>query len=171
MPSTPAMERPICVARAYIRLRSSPKSLMAMLAFVPESMASIRCEMGWPTSTVSPFRSPSRWRTSARNSSRERLSSTNGASSSDAFTPRACSSSSARPVLRATVCISGISRRISSTIRPMRSDSSSDTPGIVATLMVSEPSLKGGRKLLPKVLKTMAAPTKRVTTPASTVLR
>lgn len=44
--STPAMERPICVARAYIRLRSSPKSLMAMLAFVPESMASIRCRDG-----------------------------------------------------------------------------------------------------------------------------
>ena len=131
-------------------LRSSPKSLMAMLAFVPDSMASMRCEMGWPISTSAPLSVDSFCRTSATNSSRLRSDSSNGASSSEVLTPRACSSSSARPVLRATVFISGIVMSRRSARLPMESDSASEMPGTLLTLMVNDPSLNDGRKLLPK---------------------
>ena len=149
IPSIPWMASLICPPMLYNLFRSFPNSLMAIFAFVPESMASIRWEIGWPISMFTPFSSPSRWRTSAKNSSRERSSSSKGASISETFTPRACSSNSARPVLRATVCISGISRRIFSAIRPMLSDSSREIPGMVLMLIVSDPSLNGGRKLRP----------------------
>ena len=90
----------------------------------------------------------------------ERLSRMNGASISDTFTPKACSSSSARPVLRPTVCISGTESRIFSAMRPILSDSARDIPGIVLTLIVKEPSLNGGKKLLPNVKNMITAATR-----------
>lgn len=143
----------ICLPSENIRFRSSPNSLMAMLALVPESMASMRWLMGCPISMFAPVMPPSFSRTSAINSWRERSFNSKGASSSDTFTPKACSSSSARPVFRATVCISGICNNNSSALRPMRSLSSSETPGSVLRLIVNEPSLKEGRKLCPSVKK------------------
>ena len=148
---------------ANILFRSVPKSLMAMLALVPESMASMRCVMGAPTSMLTPGRGASFSRMSCSTSSFERLSNMNGASISETFTPKACSSSSARPVLRPTVLISGISKSSFSTCFPILSDSSSEMPGRVLTLMVNDPSLNGGRKLRPRnenttTLSTSAAP-------------
>ena len=157
------MEAFIWLAIEYIRLRSSPKSLMAMPACVPLSIASMRWLMGWPISMLAPFMAARRWRMSSRSSSCERSFSSNGASISDTFTPNACSSSSARPVLRATVCISGIDKSISSARRPMRSDSSRDIPGIELMLMVNEPSLNFGRKLCPKVKNRPTATTNKTT--------
>ena len=132
---------------------------MAILARVPESMASMRCEMGWPISIFTPGSTLSFSRMSARTSSLERSLRTKGTSISDTLTPSACSSSSARPVLRPTVCTSGTESRISSAIRPILSLSSSDMPGRVLTLMVNDPSLNGGRKLRPRVKKTISAAT------------
>ena len=123
-------------------------------------MASIRCDIGCPISRLTPDSTLIRWRMSAITSSLERSASTKGASISDALTPSACSSNSARPVLRATVCISGIESSISSALRPIASDSSSDTPGNVLTLMVKEPSLNAGKKLCPKLQNTTMAATK-----------
>ena len=40
----------ISLPKANIRFKSSPNSLMAILAFVPDSMASIRWLIGWPIS-------------------------------------------------------------------------------------------------------------------------
>ena len=90
-------------------------------------------------------------RTSFITASRLRSFKTNGASISDTFTPKACSSSSARPVLRATVWISGTCISNSSARRPISSDSSREMPGRELTLIVNEPSLNGGRKLRPSV--------------------
>ena len=42
----------------------------------------------------------------------------------------------------------------------MRSDSSSEMPGKVVTLMVNEPSLKGGKKFRPKVQSQPSASTR-----------
>lgn len=57
----------------------------------------------------------------------------------------------ARPVLRATVCISGIDISNSSARCPILSDSAKEIPGNELILMVNEPSLKDGRKLRPNV--------------------
>ena len=58
------------VPSEWSRSRSGPKILMAICACVPESMASMRWEMGWPTSMLVPGSSESRsrssWATSAR---------------------------------------------------------------------------------------------------------
>lgn len=139
MPSTPPIAALMLLPIENMRFRSVPKSLMAMLACVPESMASMRCEMGCPISTFTPGRVLSLARISASTSSFDRLPSSNGASISEVFTPKACSSSSARPVLRATVWISGTESSSSSVRRPMASDSSSEMPGSVLTLMVNDP--------------------------------
>ena len=162
IPSIPCIEFLISLPKLYSLFRSLPNSLIAMLAFVPESMASIRWEIGWPISILAPFSSPNCFRTSARNSSLSRSCNSKGASISEVFTPSACSSSSARPVLRATVWISGIPRRIFSANPPIRSDSSSEIPGMVLILMVSEPSLKGGKKLRPKLNRMISDKTSRV---------
>ena len=135
-----------------------------MFARVPESMASIRCDIGWPISTLTPGSVFSLALTSATTSFLERLPSSNGASISETLTPSACSSSSARPVFRATVFISGTVRRSSSALRPTLSDSSSDTPGRVLTLIVNEPSLNAGRKLLPRLKKIPNATANRART-------
>ena len=157
--------------RANILFRSVPKSFMAIPALVPESIASIRCEIGCPISILTPGMAESFVLISARTSDLDLLSSSKGASISETLTPRACSSSSARPVLRATVLISGTDRRMFSAILPTLSDSSSETPGKVLTLMVKEPSLKAGRKLLPRVQNTAIAAASRTATPPKTVLR
>lgn len=68
------------------------------------------------------------------------------------------SSSSARPVLRAVVFISGIDNMIFSASRPILSLSSRDMPGNVATLIVNDPSLNDGRNPLPSVKKHAIAP-------------
>ena len=108
---------------------------------------------------LTPGISSKRLRISAITSSFERSERTKGASISELFTPRACSSSSARPVFLATVFISGIWRRIFSTLPPILSDSSRDIPGIVLTFIVNDPSLNGGKKLLPRLKKTTKART------------
>ena len=123
---------------------------MAILALDPDNIALIRCVIGAPISIFTPGITFIFSRISVRTSSFERLSSINGASISEVFTPKACSSSSARPVFRPTVCTSGTERSISSAIRPILSDSSREIPGKVLMLTVNEPSLKGGRKLRPK---------------------
>ena len=122
---------------------------MAILTLDPDNIALIRWVIGVPISIFTPGITFIFSRISANTSSFERLSSTNGASISEVFTPNACSSSSARPVLRPTVCTSGTDNRISSAIRPILSDSSSEIPGRVLMLIVNEPSLNGGRKLRP----------------------
>ena len=55
---------------------------------------------------------------------------------SETLTPSACSSSSARPVRRATPLTSGCDRRTRSTARPSWSDCWSEVPGSVTALMV-----------------------------------
>ena len=122
---------------------------MAMLALVPESIASMRWLIGWPISIFAPVMVDNLARTSATSSWRERSFNSNGASISLTLTPNACSSSSARPVLRATVCISGIDISNSSARCPILSDSAKEIPGNELILMVNEPSLKDGRKLRP----------------------
>ena len=165
MPSTPEIEVLIFCPISYILLRSEPNSLMAMLAFVPESIASILCEIGPPISMFTPGSTASFCRTSSVSSLRVFLPSSNGHSNSELFTPKACSSSSARPVLRPTVLISGMLSRSFSAVRPIRSDSSRDIPGTVLTEIVNEPSLNAGKKLPPRVKNMTTAATKRAPTP------
>ena len=153
IPGMPSMALLISLPKENILFRSSPNSLIAMLAFVPDSMASMRWLMGWPISILAPVMVPSFSRTSATSSLRERSFSSNGASISEVFTPKACSSSSARPVFRATVCISGILSRSISARCPILSLSSREIPGSEEMLMVNEPSLNGGRKERPNVKK------------------
>ena len=170
-PSIPLTASLMSLPRSNRVLRSSPNILTAIAACVPESMASIRCDMGWPISTLTPGRVPSFSRSSAMISLFGRPPNSNGASISEVFTPSACSSSSARPVLRATVFISGTESISSSALRPIASLSSSETPGSVLTLIVNEPSLNGGRKLEPKPNAITTAPTSAAADTPSTALR
>ena len=169
IPSTSAMASLILLPIENISLRSSPNSFMAMLACVPLSMASILWLIGWPISIFAPAMEESLCLTSASSSSCDLPSSSKGASISDTFTPRACSSSSALPVLRATVWISGIESRSSSAWRPILSDSSSEMPGSELILMVNEPSLNGGRKLCPNVKNSPRATMNRARVEPTTV--
>ena len=89
-------------------------------------------------------------RTSSMNSARVRSLSTNGASISAAFTPWACSSSSALPVRRVVVWISGILSSSASTRLPILLLSAKEMPGKLTEEMTSEPSLNSGKKLRPK---------------------
>ena len=157
MPSTEAL---IWFPNKNILFKSVPNNLIAILARVPESIASIRWEIGCPISILTPGNTFIFSRISTKTSSLDRLSSSKGASISDTFTPKACSSNSARPVFRATVFISGIESKISSAIRPILSDSSIEIPGIVLMLIVNEPSLNGGKKLLPNVKNMITAATR-----------
>ena len=144
---------------------------MAILARVPDNIASIRCEIGCPISIFTPDKTLSFSRISANTSSFERFLSTKGASISDTFTPKACSSNSARPVFLPTVCISGIDNNMFSAIRPILSDSSNEIPGSVLILIVNEPSLNGGRKLRPNVKNITTVATNTTPVPPSTNLR
>ena len=130
----------------------------------------MRWLMGEPTSMFTPGISDSLWRMSARSSSFERSLSSYGASISEVFTPRACSSSSARPVFLPTTFISGTESNSSSALRPILSDSSREMPGKVLTFMVKEPSLNGGRKLLPRLANTAMAATRATHVEATTAI-
>ena len=140
-----------------------------MFAFVPDNMASIRWLIGWPISILAPIIVPSFSRTSANISLRERSFNSNGASISETFTPSACSSSSARPVLRATVCISGMVSSNSSARCPILSLSSKEIPGSEEILIVNDPSLNGGRKERPSVKKQISATTNKPMVPPNTL--
>ena len=143
-----------------ILFRSSPNNLIAIFAFVPDSIASIRWLIGCPISMFAPVIVPNFSRTSATSSLRERSFNSNGASISETLTPNACSSNSARPVFRATVCISGIVINNSSARCPILLLSSSEIPGRELILIVNDPSLNEGRKLRPSVKNTPRATTK-----------
>ena len=149
--------------------KSAPNILIATLALDPESIASILWDMGCPISRLTPDRSSSFFRSSLATTSLFLSSNTKGASISETFTPKACSSSSARPVFRTVVCTSGMVKIISSAIRPILSDSSNEVPGVVATLMVNEPSLNGGRNDRPKVVNRAMDATKTTAQAMSTV--
>ena len=136
---------------------------MAIEALVPESIASMRCEIGCPISMFAPDRIDSFCLTSSSNSVWLRSPNVKGASISHTLMPKACSSSSARPVLRATVRISGICMSNLSALRPIESLSSSEIPGSDEMLMVNDPSLNLGRKLLPSDANITAAITKATT--------
>ena len=77
--------------------RSSPNTLTAMLARVPDSMWSIRCEIGCPIVTLVPGSVENSRRNAASSSSRGRPVSRRPTSISAASTPCTCSSYSARP--------------------------------------------------------------------------
>ena len=90
-----------------------------MLARVPESMWSIRCEIGWPIVTFVPGSvAELRAAAPARSSARGRPVSRRPTSISAASTPCTCSSYSARPVRRAVATTSGCASRICSTRAP-----------------------------------------------------
>ena len=171
MPSTSAMADLICRPMVYILFRSVPNTLMAMLDWVPESMASMRCEMGPPISRFTPGSTASFSRISATSWRLLLFFSTKGHSNSEQLTPKACSSSSARPVFRPTVRISGMLIRICSAWRPSRLDSSREMPGTELMAMVKEPSLKAGRKLRPSERNIMTAAISRIPTAARTLFR
>ena len=73
---------------------------------------------------------------------------------SEAFTPSACSSSSARPVRRPKLSTPFTFLIRSSTIPAMAFDVSSDVPGGRSTLTCTQPSLNGGRKSRPSWVTT-----------------
>ena len=87
-------------------------------------------------------------------------------SSSDVFTPSACSSCSARPVRRDTAATSGTSHSSASARPATRLLSSRLVPGPVCTLTVSDPSLNGGRNSDPMPATASTDPYPR--TPATT---
>ena len=124
--------------------RSSPYTFSAIWARTPESRWSSRCEMGCPT-LVAAGRVASRVRMSWTTASRLRSDTLRSMSISEECTPSACSSSSARPVLRPTWMTSGTCSASCSASVPMRLDSASDVPGLSNTLTVNVPSLKGGK--------------------------
>ena len=85
-----------------------------------------------------------------------RLLSTKGTSSSLVFIPKACSSSSARPVFRATSFTSGTCKSSFSASLPIWLLSSSEMPGSELMFMVNDPSLNGGKNERPSVKNTMS---------------
>ena len=129
--------------------RSFPKILTATLARDPDSMWSIRCEIGWPTVMLVPGISDRRPRISCSTTSRGRPSGSSRTSISADSTPWTCSSSSARPVRRAVATTSGTSSRRRSIALPSAFDSARLVPGSVTALMTRAPSLKAGRKARP----------------------
>ena len=96
-----------CSPRRRSTARSSPKILTATLAREPESMWSMRCEIGWPMVTLVPGASASRSRISSSTASRGRPVSSRRTSISADSTPCTCSSSAARPVRRLVAATSG----------------------------------------------------------------
>ena len=85
---------------------------------------------------------------------------------SEAFTPSACSSSSARPVRRLKLATPRILPMRSSTIAAIAFDVSSDVPGGSRTLTCTQPSSNGGRKSRPSPMTTATlAPTATATPP------
>ena len=144
--------------------RSSPKILSAISARTPESMWSSRCEIGWPTLTLtgSTARRP---RMSVTSSGLGRDPGFRSISRSEEWTPSACSSSSARPVRRPMDFTSCISRSSRSATSPIRLLSASEMPGLKVMLTVNEPSLNGGRKVRGR--KVAASPAAATARPAT----
>ena len=129
--------------------RSDPKILTAMFARAPDSMWSMRCEIGCPMVMLVPGTSDSRSRISSSTASCGRPPGVSRTSISADSTPWTCSSSSARPVRRAVAATSGTSSSKRSMALPSASDSSRLVPGSVTALMTSAPSLKAGRNARP----------------------
>ena len=143
-----------------------------MLERLPDSMWSMRCEIGWPTTICVPGTLARSARSAARKSSLLRSPIFSVTSISEADTSMACGSPSARPVRRAVATTSGCDSRMFSTMRPRRSDSSSEVPGSVAVPTVSVPSLKSGRKARPaKPSATSATASVATLTPATVFQR
>ena len=128
---------------------SSPKILTAILARVPDSIWSMRWEIGCPMVILVPGTSDRRSRISSRTTARGRPPGSSRTSISADSTPWTCSSSSARPVRRAVAATSGTSSSNRSMALPSAFDSARLVPGSVTALMTSAPSLNGGRKALP----------------------
>ena len=111
----------------------------------------MRWEMGWPMVMFIPGTWPEPRAVAraappcARSSCRSRPT-----SSSAALTSWACSSSSARPGPARWIPPPGWASSACSTRRPSRSDSSSDVPGRVTTLIVNVPSLNSGQERAPQ---------------------
>jgi hypothetical protein len=112
-----------------------------MLARVPDSMWSMRCEIGCPIVTLVPG-SVENCRAARQQRLARRPVSRRPTSISAASTPCTCSSYSARPVRRAVATTSGCDSRICSTRRPISSDLASDVPGSVLACTVRLPSVE-----------------------------
>ena len=151
-----------------ISFRSAPKSLMAILACVPERIWSIRCPNGWPTIQTTPGTLRNRLRTSSMISAFERLPFMKLTSISDELVDCECSSSSPRPVRRVVLVTSGTICNCRSMILPRWSLSLSETPGLHTAVIVNEPSLKSGKKLEPNVKKVTRARIKSIPVPLRT---
>ena len=170
MPSTPLISFCTSAALALNTFRSSPKIFTAICARMPEVIKSIRCEIGCPILIMTPGIEPSFSRIFATISSLCRSEDLSVTSSSVVFTPSACSSSSARPVLRPVCVTSGISCMRFSARIPRRFDSSKDVPGGNVTLIVKLPSLNSGRNSRPNVGTSINAPKNMTTTSVKTDL-
>ena len=110
--------------------RSSPKILTAMLARVPDSMWSMRCEIGCPIVTFVPGSSDTFCRSSSSTASRGRSFISRRTSISADSTPCTCSSSSARPVRRAVEVDLGNARAAAARAHcPGRSSRRGSCPG------------------------------------------
>ncbi len=104
-------------------------------------------------------------RTSAMKPSRPRSPNVNGTSTSLLFTLWACSSRSARPVLRVVPCTSGMVSSASSIRAPIVLLWSRLIPGRLTTPTTNEPSLNSGKKLRPSVAMSAMLPMKSTTAP------
>jgi hypothetical protein len=125
-----------------------PKILTAMLARVPESMWSMRCEIGWPMTTLVPG--------IFANSSAERGEQVGLAAVLHLEADLDLGGVDALGVLvelgaagAAGGATSGCASRIFSTMPPSAKDCSSEVPGSVTAATVSVPSLNSGRKVRP----------------------
>ena len=94
----------------------------------------------------------------------------NGTSSSETFSANECSAISALPVFLESDLTSGMSSIIFSASLAIFDDSSSDIPGLAIRLIDNPPSLKGGKKELPKVKKSIIATANRNPEEAKTIL-
>ena len=155
-PSRPAPGWPAGAAAG----RSSPKILTAMLARVPDSMWSMRCEIGWPIVTFVPGQQRHLLSQSPRAPLRAAgpVISSRTSISADS-TPCTCSSSSALPVRRAVDVTSGTLSSSRSRALPSAFESARLVPGIVTALTVRAPSLNSGRNDRPAAAMPTSAAT------------
>ena len=121
-----------------------------MAAGVPDRRTESLCSIGWPIIVVRPgmsliILSISRLTTFFLYPGLMAIS------ISELQTGAACSSPSARPVLRTTARTPSMWRNLSSSPRARRSLSIREVPGGELTKTVKVPSLNSGRKLVPKV--------------------
>ena len=138
-----------CSATARRTSSSPPKIFTATLARVPDSMWSMRCEIGCPTWTLVPGIKAARSRTSATIAALERSLKSSPTSISDDSTPCKCSSDSARPVRRPVETTPGVPSKILSSAVPRRSESPKLVPGTVTAVIVRLPSFNSGKNVRP----------------------